>query len=359
MPGAAVGIGLGIGGLGQRLMDLLAVGHGGRPVCRRTQQRMTEPHPGTELDETRGQGGAGRVDPESESPGRAPQQGDVAERFGRRRQQEASRLGGQWLELPDEALLDPVRQRLEVRRAESARQLRRRQPTRQLQQSKRVAARLGDDPVADAFIQAPGDGGMQQRRCVTLIQPAHDELGKSREILCRAGLAHREDQADRLRQQAARDERQDLGRGPILPVRVIHHADERAVLRHLRQQAQHRQSNEKAVWRVAGTEPERRGQRIALRGGKAIETIEHRPAELMQTRERELHLGLHSCRTYDATPRGTLDERREQCGLADPGLAADDQHRALPGAHGRHQAIERLALAATAEQPRGLDGGHV
>jgi hypothetical protein len=100
--------------------------------------------------------------------------------------------------------------------------------------------------------------------------------------------------------EASPSEAQGLRRGPILPLRVVHRADEGPVLRHLGQQAQHRQSDEKAVGRVAGTHPERRGQRIALRRGKAVETVEHRPAELMQSRERELHLRLHSHGTRDA-----------------------------------------------------------
>jgi hypothetical protein len=349
MPGATIWIGIRIRRLGQRLMDLPAVGHRGRPVCRRTQQRMTEPHPSTETDQPFGLGRRRGVDPDSEPSGRPPQQRHVADRLRRRRQQQSSCVGRHRLKLPHEALLDPVRQRHDVRKAEPAGKLRRGQAARQLEQGERVAVRLRDDPVGDAVVQTPGNGGVQQRRGVALAQPAHGELGQSREILCRTRLAHHEDQADRLRQETARNERQRLRRSAVLPLRVIHRADEGPLLRHVGQQAQRRQSDEKAVRGLAGAQPERRRQRIALRSRQAIETIEHGRAELMQARERELHLGLHSGGSRDATPRRTLDEIREQCGLADPRLATDDQHRALPGAHGRHEAIQRLALAPAPE----------
>ena len=53
---------------------------------------MTEPHPGAELDQTRRLGRRGRVGADPEPLGRAPQQGHVADRLRRRRQQESLRL---------------------------------------------------------------------------------------------------------------------------------------------------------------------------------------------------------------------------------------------------------------------------
>src|SRR5688572_13098426 len=43
----------------------------------------------------------------------------------------------------------------------------------------------------------------------------------------------------------------------------------------------------------------------------------------------------------------------QQRGLADPRLAAQDQHPAVTRLHASQQPIERLALAASTEEPRG------
>jgi hypothetical protein len=49
----------------------------------------------------------------------------------------------------------------------------------------------------------------------------------------------------------------------------------------------------------------------------------------MQPRERELHLGLDARRSRDARPRRLLADVLEQRRLADPRLAAQDQHLTL------------------------------
>src|SRR3954463_15827851 len=66
----------------------------------------------------------------------------------------------------------------------------------------------------------------------------------------------------------------------------------------------------------------------------------------MQAGERELHLGLDACDTGDATPRSLLGDVVQQRRLADPRLAAHDQHRALPGADALQLAVQRLSLVA-------------
>ena len=52
---------------------------------------MPEPHPGTDLDQPRALGRSERVDPETEPFDRAQQKGGIAERFGRRREQQLLR----------------------------------------------------------------------------------------------------------------------------------------------------------------------------------------------------------------------------------------------------------------------------
>ena len=71
---------------------------------------MTEPDPRTELDQSRVLGRRRRVGCDPEPLGRVPHQDHIADRLGRRRQQQSSRLNGEWLEPPEEALLNLTRQ---------------------------------------------------------------------------------------------------------------------------------------------------------------------------------------------------------------------------------------------------------
>ena len=78
-------------------------------------------------------------------------------------------------------------------------------------------------------------------------------------------LPRREDQTDRFRRQAARDEPENLRGGTVEPLLVIHKADQRPFLSHLRQEAQHGQTNQESVRRRSGTDAEHGLQRITLR----------------------------------------------------------------------------------------------
>ena len=79
----------------------------------------------------------------------------------------------------------------------------------------------------------------------------------------------------------------------------------------------------------------------------------------MKAGERELHLGLDARRSRDPAPRCRLQDVLQQRRLADPGLAAQDQHRALSRPRLLQLKVQRLALAAPPTQPRlGLNAGH-
>ena len=99
------------------------------------------------------------------------------------------------------------------------------------------------------------------------------------------GVARGEDQADRLRRQAARHEREDLRRGAVEPLLVVDHAEQRLLLGHLGQQAQHGQPDEEAIRRAA-RRPRPNAVRSASRcgTGRPLEAIQHRRAQLMQRR---------------------------------------------------------------------------
>lgn len=77
---------------------------------------------------------------------------------------------------------------------------------------------------------------------------------------------------------------------------------------------------------------------------------EHRRAQLVQSGEGELHLGLDAPDLGDEASRGPLARVVQQGRLSHPGLAAQDQHRTSAGSDPLHQAIQCLALAVPTAQ---------
>ena len=118
--------------------------------------------------------------------------------------------------------------------AEPAGQLGRGEPARELEQRERIAAGLGNDPVADSLVEAPWNPRRQQRAGVPVAESLDHELRQPVELLHVARLANREHHSDRLRLEAARDERQDLGGLLVEPLHVVHHAQERPSARRSR-----------------------------------------------------------------------------------------------------------------------------
>jgi hypothetical protein len=352
MPRPAVGIGAWIGRLSQGTMHLPAVGHGRRPVNRGAQQRMTEAHAGTQLDQPRGLGRGRRVRSDAEPPGSAPQQGHLADRLRCRREQEPLRRDRKRLEPLQEAPFDAARQRWRVRQPEPAGQLRGAQPTGQLQQRQRVAACLCDDAVPHPLIQPSRGHRVQQRTGVTAAQALDRQQWQAPPRLLLAWLTHREHQGDGFRHQAARNERQCLRRGLIEPLRVIDQAHQRQLLSRLRQQPEHRQTDQQAIRRLPAAQAEDRAQRIALRAWQASEIAQHRCAELMQASERELHLGLNAHRPRHTEPGRLLVQVIQQRGLAGSRLAVQDKHPALTRPRLSQQPVQLRSLGLPATQSR-------
>ena len=100
-------------------------------------------------------------------------------------------------------------------------------------------------------------------RASPLRRPVHLELGQVLQLLAR--LARGEHDPDRLGQQAPGHERQRQRRRLIQPLSVVDDAQQRALLGHLREQAQHRQPDEEPIRGGARAQPEHDLQRLALR----------------------------------------------------------------------------------------------
>jgi hypothetical protein len=120
-----------------------------------------------------------------------------------------------------------------------------------------------------------------------------------------------------------------------------------------REQAQHRQPEQETVrWRAL-SQGERGPQRVPLGLGQAGRAAQHRPAQLMQPGKHEFHLRLHARRPSQPASRTASlpGQVLQQHGLADAGVTADDQDRAVSGPDRFDHVIERLALGAAAGQP--------
>ena len=108
VPGTALGIELRIADLGQRFVHAPSVVRRMPPVHRRTHQRMPEPDPVVDLQQTLSRRGCqcGRVD--GKSLGRPPKERGVPDRVGRGQQDESLSGLGQRADSPHDTALPPV-----------------------------------------------------------------------------------------------------------------------------------------------------------------------------------------------------------------------------------------------------------
>ena len=109
VPGAAIGIGVRVGGVGKGAVDTLALPRRGRPVDRGPGERMAEPHLPTEIDEP----GGGRRRPgpglDAELAGRPPEHYRIPGRLRRGGHHQQPGRPGHALEPLQETFLDPAR----------------------------------------------------------------------------------------------------------------------------------------------------------------------------------------------------------------------------------------------------------
>ena len=136
-------------------------------------------------------------------------------------------------------------------------------------------------------------------------------------------------------------------------MRVIDETHEWLLLGGVGQQAEDRQADEKPIRRRVGGTPnqaERDAERVALGAWEARHEPEEGRTELLNRRERELHLRLDSRRLHDpefASSRGRIMEKGR---LADSGFPIHHQHPATAAAHAVQQPVEHLALPFAPEK---------
>ena len=207
---------------------------------------------------------------------------------------------------------------------------------------------LGDEPVPNLLVQMAGDGGGEQRLRVVVGEAVEGQVRHAAEEPLVGRLPDREQKPDGLGQQASADELQHLGGGDVEPLGVVDQAHHRSPCGGLRQQTQHRQPDQEPIRDAPGRQPERDPQRVLLGFRQRGEVAEHRRAQLVQRRQRQLQLGLHAGELSDPTAGGLARAVVQQRGLTDAGLTADDQHGALAAAHTVQKVVEYLALAVSA-----------
>ena len=117
----------------------------------------------------------------------------------------------------------------------------------------------------------------------------------------------------------------------IEPVCVVDNRQKRPLLGRLGQQAEDRQTHQERIGWKAGAEPKRHGERFLLGHGQSVHEAEERETQLLNRRERQLHLRFDASRPDDPELAPSLDRVLEERGLADPGLAVHDQHAAPAG----------------------------
>ena len=189
--------------------------------------------------------------------------------------------------------------------------------------------------LAEAQFQALASFGRKRDTGVALeqrprrrgIEPAELELGEPGRLeATNLSFAGGEEHHDPLRLQPPGDEGERVRRSVVEPLRIIDQAEKRAPLGRLRQQAQDRQGNEKAVVARTRLQAKRPPQGARLRFRKRLEIAKNGPDELVQGGEGKLCLRLDPAAAEHLHPGGSLACIREQSRLTGPRLTADDKH---------------------------------
>jgi hypothetical protein len=167
-----------------------------------------------------------------------------------------------------------------------------------------------------------------------------------------AGFPCCEHESHRLGQEPPSDEGERQRRRLIQALRVVHDAEQRAMLGGFRYETQRGEANQESVRRRSCCQAEDDPKRVSLGNGQPIEPAEQRRAQLMQAREGQLHLGLDTRRSCDAQVGNGIDETLQQCRLPDPGLAPQHQRTTLAPADRGNQLVQKHALVLTACQAR-------
>ena len=247
-----------------------------------------------------------------------------------------------------EQRVEPRRQRDRLRQRLGAAQLPGRQSRRQFDQRQRITSSLREQARADLRGRLAGVFGENVRRRL-LFEPTEAQLRQPGRIEpAHVALACGKHNGDAIGAEPSRREHERIRGGAIEPLRIVDQAQHRLLLGRGGDQPEHCGRNEEAIGRRRRRQAERPGERRGLRLRNPVEESEDRPQQSVQPREREIRFRFHARRPQDAHPRRLLCDVAEQRALADAGLAADDERRALAAGGAAEQPLELRALARAA-----------
>src|SRR6266545_8079937 len=189
-----------------------------------------------------------RLRPDSQLRRRAQHGRKLARVVGRGDQEQRLRLLRQPTHAREEGTLDAGADRQGREQRLAAAKLCLAQRKWKLEQGERVPARSLDEPLPSFSRKRDVSMAIEQRSRRHRIKPAELELGEPGRLEpTNLSFAGGEEHHDPLRLQPPGNEGERVRRSVVEPLRIIDQAEKRAPLGRLRQQAQDRQGNEKAV----------------------------------------------------------------------------------------------------------------
>ena len=276
MPRPAVRIDPLIGRLGERAVDGVSLRKRRRTVGGRADERVSEPHPGAELEQPNLGSRSRRLGSDPELFSSAPHQDRLADRIGRREHDEPTGVRREHLEPTAEALLNAVGQRRRNRYRESTGKFGGRGPARQLEQRQRVAARLGDDLFPHARVDRSRERRGEQGAGIGAVESIEPELRQARQLTPLGRLADGEQECHALRQQTTCDEPEDLDGGVIQPLEVIHEAEQGLLMGSGSHQTERCETDEEAARWIATRKAKRNAEGVRLGLREDVELVEYR-----------------------------------------------------------------------------------
>jgi hypothetical protein len=328
----------------ERLVGGPALLAGGRPVHRRTHQRVTKGHRITQPDQPVQLGG-GQVGLSQAQPlGGVPDRRQLGALVRGSDDECAPRAWGQRGDAGPERVLDS---RAHRRRAEDRLrplQLGNAERGRQLQQGKRIPPRAGQQAVDHLRSSVPFQPRREQRRRIRLGQPAQLEVGHSGHLERQLPRSDGDQHRDALGLEPTYSEAEGLRRRRIKPLGIVDTAQHGRVLTCLGEQTEQTETHQEPVGHPVVTQAQGTAQSRRLRAGQAVDKIQAGADELVHSGERKLVLGLDACTPQYPHVTRPLRRVREQRRLADPRLSAHDERRAALAAGAVKKRIKRIDL---------------
>jgi hypothetical protein len=161
---------------------------------------------------------------------------------------------------------------------------------RQLEDGERVSPSLCHNPIAYRLVNRSPQDRVQQHAGINVVETSDEQLREPAKFTFVSWLTHRDDQGNRLGEEAASHEGNRLGRDPVQPLSIVDDAEQRTFFGDLCQEAENSEPHQKSVWWVTCCQTKRGGQGTTLGLWKAIEMIKHWSAKLVEPRKGQFHL---------------------------------------------------------------------